>query len=507
VVVIVSYAVCRKAGSIYRYLTLGISCAVLVFSSICSSWAQETLQPLKPTSNISTVAVAKWNPRQCGLSDEDAAGISFDLDVNVDASVNLMATVAHMEAAKNFNQLDCLADHYRTSKEKFSGGVWKLHTFYLALSQPVLYPAHPTEQDWLDHISILDGWMSSNPKSLTARVALASTYIDYAWAARGDGTSDSVTDSGWKLFEERVSRASDLLNSDSTVPAKDAEWYFAMLRIATTGQSWGVAEARAVFEQGYAFEPGYFYYGRQYRFYLEPKWEGKEGDNEKFSTEIADRLGGDEGDAYYFRLAVDGICDCQDSPKFDWARVVKGFKATEKLYGPSLIDMNEIAYLASYNYGDPVMADDVMQRIGDQWDKDKWKDGKTFRDTRDWAAKAAPMVTKVKAIAAEAEVNEKAPDGAVYKSAFEKKYKQIVQECVQSEGATADKFETYTSVSETGSVEDMKVYWNGQAAICIYSKLKTAKDAHSALFPKPPHGSYWIKLELDAGEFLASASK
>lgn len=503
-----SNAASSKTIPFYRSLTFGITSVALVVATATSGcWSQKTPSPATPTRISSTVAAANWSPKDCNISAEDAADISRDLDTYVDASIEFLGTVHQMVAAKYFDQLDCLADHYRTSKERFSGGVWKLNTFYIAVSEPVLNPQHPTEQDWLNHISILDRWMSEKPNSLTARVALASTYISYAWAARGTGDSDSVTDSGWNIFEERLNHASDLLNNSSALPAKDAEWYFVMLQLATTGQTWELGRARALFEQAYRFEPGYFYYGRQFRYYLEPKWAGEEGDNEKFSTEIADRIGGDEGDAYYFRLAVDGICDCQDSPKFDWARVVKGFKATEKLYGPSLIDMNRIAYLASQNYNDPIVANEVMPRIGDQWEKDKWETQKMFQDTRDWAAKAAPMAAKAKALTAEAEANEKSPDGAAYKSAFEKKYKELVQQCVHSEGAAAGKFETYTSVSESGSVDDMKVYWYGQAAVCIYSKLKAAKDSHSVLFPKPPHGSYWVKLGVDEGDFLTTASK
>jgi len=501
-------AVCWKAGRRHPSLAFAVACGLLLLTVMaCHSWSQENPASAASAPTLSTVVASSWSPKDCNFSAEDAAGISRDLDTDIDASTELMETVQHMLVSESFDQLECLAAHYRTSKEKFSGGVWKLHTFYLALSKPVLDPQHPTEQDWLDHIATLKRWTVSKPNSLTARVALSKTYIGYAWAARGNGNSDSVTGSGWKLFGERLDRASDLLNSASTVAPKDAEWYFTMLQLATTGQTWDLPKARAVFEEAYNFEPKYFYYGRQFRYYLEPKWAGEEGDSARFSTEIADRIGGDEGDAYYYRLAVDGICDCEDSPKFDWQRVVRGFKATEKLYGPSLIDMNAIAYLASYNYIDPIMANEVMPRIGEQWDKNKWENEKAFQDTRDWAAKAAPVAAKAKAVAAEADANEKTPAGASYKSSFEKKYKQLVQECVRSEGAPADKFETYTSVSETGSVEDMKVYWNGQAAICIYSKLKTARDNHSVLFPKPPHGSYWIKLALDAGEFLTTASK
>ncbi len=349
------------------------------------------------------------------------------MDTNVYAPQAFAQTIEHMVRAKQFDQLDCLGDHYRSSKERFSGGGWRLHAFYADLSQPVAYPQHPTEEDWLDHISRLDHWISANPKSITPRIALASTYLDYAWEARGQGYSDSVTDSGWKLLEERVGRASDLLQDASTLPTKDPEWYFVMLQMATTGQTWELEKARALFEEAFKFEPGYFYYGRQFRYYLEPKWAGAEGDSEKFSAEIADRVGGDEGDAFYYQLAVKGICDCEDSPKFDWPRVVKGFKANEKLHGTSLSDMNKMAYIASHNYMDPVVANDIMPRIGDQWDKDKWDNEKAFQDTRDWAAKAAPLARQRDVMIGASKANMETTEGLHYKSLFEKKYIELVR--------------------------------------------------------------------------------
>jgi len=75
-------------------------------------------------------------------------------------------------------------------------------------------------------------------------------------------------------------------------------------------------------------------------------------------------------------------------------------------------DMNQMAYMASQNYNDPIVANEIIPRIGNQWNKDKWKNQKMFQDTRDWAAKAAPMAAKAKALAEEADANEKTPDGA-----------------------------------------------------------------------------------------------
>jgi hypothetical protein len=59
----------------------------------------------------------------------------------------------------------------------FSGGTWKLHTIYVALEDP---PLHATPQDWKRHIGLLKQWVSAKPHSITAGVALAEAYVNYA---------------------------------------------------------------------------------------------------------------------------------------------------------------------------------------------------------------------------------------------------------------------------------------------------------------------------------------
>ena len=85
------------------------------------------------------------------------------------------------------------------------------------------------------------------------------------------------------------------------MPTKCPEWYLAMQRVAES-QGWSVAEARALFDEGSKFEPGYYYSARVFAYYLQPKWGGEAGDTEKFTLEVADRIGGDQGDFLYFQL-------------------------------------------------------------------------------------------------------------------------------------------------------------------------------------------------------------
>jgi hypothetical protein len=119
---------------------------------------------------------------------------------------------------EEFKKLDCLADHARSDKERFPGGMWKLKELYIGVDEPVPYPMHATQQDWKALFDKLDRWVAARPQSITARVALASAYLGYASDARGEGTVDTVTENGWKLFGERIVKARQILQSASPFP-------------------------------------------------------------------------------------------------------------------------------------------------------------------------------------------------------------------------------------------------------------------------------------------------
>src|SRR5262249_36253856 len=157
---------------------------------------------------------------------------------------------------EKFVELDCLADHARSGKERLPGGSWKIHLLYLGLRQPVPYPVHATQEDWINLLQRLQRWVNARPESITARVALALAYLDYAADARGSGYANTVSDSGWKLFEERTDKAKRILKEASTLATKCPEWYVAM-QMVSVNQSWPVTQARALFEEAHRFEPEY----------------------------------------------------------------------------------------------------------------------------------------------------------------------------------------------------------------------------------------------------------
>jgi len=454
-------------------------------------------------------SAAEQNPksRPCNISQADAAGLNGDLSVDIHATHNFMDTAAHILKEEKFVELDCLADRARSGKERLPGGLWKIHLLYLGLRQPVPYPLHATQEDWTQLFQRLHRWTKERPESITARVTLALAYLDYASDARGSGYADTVSKSGWKLFEERAAEARKILEDARKLPSKCPEWYVAM-QMVSVDQTWSVTQARALFEEANKFEPEYYTYARELAYYLLPKWSGNAGDTEKFVQVTADRIGGDKGDILYFQVAAADyvICGCDNNPQLSWDRIKRGFEASEKVYGVSMANLNRIAYLATY-FGerDPIYANKIMTRIGDQWDAETWGRHEDFEKVKNWLSGVAPLAAQVRVIEETAEANERTPEGAHYKAVFEKTYRELLQRCVNSDGGNvtqwAGKFKTLTNLGAKGTVEAVQIQSMGPVVACLGQKLYDFKQENATPFPPPPQAPYWIQLHLDWADF------
>jgi len=94
----------------------------------------------------------------CGFSDAE-----FDTTTDVRALDEYRDAIAQLLKQEKFAELDCLADAARAGKTRFPGGGWKLRNIYIGLEDP--RPGHPTEEDWQQHLKLVERWMSSNPRS------------------------------------------------------------------------------------------------------------------------------------------------------------------------------------------------------------------------------------------------------------------------------------------------------------------------------------------------------
>jgi hypothetical protein len=342
--------------------------------------------------------------------------------------------------------------------------------------------------------------------AITAQIALAKSYVSYAWNARGTDFSDKVSDSGWRLFSQRLEKAKTILDHASALQGKCPEWYVAMQQVAL-GQNWDPARATALYDRAIAFEPAYELYYRMQAVYLLPKWNGQDSDAARFATQAADRIGGKAGDILYFQIATEIICPCPD-PEFghmSWPRLQKGFEELQAQYGESLINWNLLALMA-FKSNDSVAADAAFKHVGDNWDKDTWKTDEWFHQNKTWAAQFAPVEAHSRAIKAEAKANLQTAEGASYKKNLEAKFATIEQSCVQKSGVGFGKFEFLIKVGRDGIVQDAWMASPSSTGVCLVGELRDSHARKEAIFSAPPHDSYWIILDVDPASFTSAAN-
>ena len=278
-----------------------------------------------------------------------------------------------------YADMDTLAQQLQQQRSRFAGGAWRLHVFFGTLSSP----GSPTATDaaWQAHIAKLEQWAASSPASPTPRIALAQTFLRFGWKARGHGYSNTVTAEGWELFRSRVLSARSTLEQSAALAENSPHWYLEMQSVALD-QQWDRAAFDALAERALAHAPGYYYFAVSESNYLLPKWYGKAGDTEQYAAQVADRIGGDEGDAVYFQIAAAlNCCNKTQAPALSWSRVQRGFAAIESLYKSTNHERNVMAYLALRS-GDAATAQQLFARIGNDWSASVWKTKAAFDSGR-----------------------------------------------------------------------------------------------------------------------------
>jgi hypothetical protein len=429
----------------------------------------------------------------CGLSQADAAGLSADPGTDVHAIDEYSDTIYRLFKARRFKQIDCIANYDRAQKAKFSGGMWKIHAVYPQLSRP---PLHATSEDWVAEFKLLNEWVARRPGSITAKVALADAYVNYGWDARGPGFSDTVSDSGWKIFRSRSAKAEQILQQAAKPSINDPEWYLTMQSVAQA-QGWDPEANKKLFDQAVQFEPTYYYYYRMYSDSILPKWGGEPGELARFLQETADTIGGDAGDSIYFRVAGYEVCGCQTDRNLNlsWARIQKGFAAIDRETGSSLDNYNIMAHLA-ISFDDGVTANKMFVKIGNQWSKTVWRDSSNFDSMKEWAEQVEAMAAKNRPAEEAASANLRTDEGQKYNALFADKINSWMQPCIaEVKEKDLGYFKLLVKVGRDGTVDDIRVNGTSMIMRCLLPKMSEYRQTKQAVLPAPPQQDYWARLD------------
>lgn len=302
--------------------------------------------------------------------------------------------------AKDFNAIEKIADEARSKKERLTGGYWKLDSIYIALSD--IYAEYPnqevTDEMWKNRIKMLVQWKEDSPESITARVALAESYIAYGWFARGTGYMNTVSQENRVLLQQRLDAAENELLDAAKLKTKCPRWYRTMLFLGmATG--WSSDEFNQLFEEAINFEPNYLQFYLVKSENLTPKWNGSVENWATFINELPSQLSTlktDEADIIYFTVVVNKLKDT--SIQFNYGalsrdRMKKGFADMEKKYGVDNLRLNQYASYTILVRDFPA-ANAVFKRIGNDWNPEVWSNERFFNQMKQYSAQNEAIASK-----------------------------------------------------------------------------------------------------------------
>jgi hypothetical protein len=297
---------------------------------------------------------------------------------------------------EQFGELEKIAEESRASKSRCSDGYWQLSHLYETLRRR---DEEQTRQMWLEILDKAQRWAAAKPRSTTAKVVLAGSWVGYAFYSRGSTQGNTpMSEDERALFLERLGKARAVLDEAEKLPVSDPH-LFLIRQFVARGEGWSRERYEELFRKATRLEPTYHSYYYEKTVYLLPEWYGRAGDLAAFAAEAADATQAQEGDAIYAMVAIGAyfgtlkyaVKNIQffEQQGFSWPRTKKGFEDSYKRYPGSLSHLNCYAQLACVAR-DKETTRIALDRLGANYIRGYWPNEGLLEECRDWARENAP---------------------------------------------------------------------------------------------------------------------
>lgn len=283
------------------------------------------------------------------------------------------ARVRGLFEEERFDELDKLSQEILEKRAMTADGRWMLQRFYWDLHRRYNDDEKGLVADWARFVR----WIDHNPKSLTARIALAEFFVIYA----GRGKRALKGEQGDAVYAERMNQAYEILMEARKLPDKDPFWHMVMGRVAQ-GQKWPADRWDAMLEEGLKMEPTFPALVTSRANTL----KGKTGQWEPYAEQEYRREGGlgAEGYARIVMLMPKSYKNVFAETKASWPKTREGLLAMRKKYPESIEILNNTALLASLA-GDQELARETFAVMGNTYDTSVWKDATQVVRFQRWA--------------------------------------------------------------------------------------------------------------------------
>jgi Domain of unknown function (DUF4034) len=247
---------------------------------------------------------------------------------------------------KNFVELDRLFDTWCTGADRFPDGRWKLSQYVEGLAQ-----SFQGWNRWSKDLDTIKEWQKARPNSSAAQYAEAVYWRAYAWKARGEGYTSTVSKEGWALFKERLQTAESILAAPQIKAAHCPAPEVLKIHVLT---DLGASEAQLLSAYSAAASKYSQYHNIHFAMarHYEPKWGGSLKKYEAFADQVAQQTKAFEGMGMYARLywVVDyhGGTPFTNNPKAPptWKKLKAGYEDLMRLYPSSIHNINKYAGVA-----------------------------------------------------------------------------------------------------------------------------------------------------------------
>ena len=290
------------------------------------------------------------------------------------------AEMRELLAHQHYARLVAIADSLRRSRAEFGDGRYALLEFTSAFS-PDETPQEKDSEAWQAAIRDLERWRSAMPASPLPDVALAQTFVDLAWKARGGGYAFTVRDTGWAGFESALKRARDVIDTAGTKRPLGIEWYVVSHRLAL-GQGWPSEESQKLFEGAIACDSTCAAAYWQRANFLLPRWYGEPGEWEAWLEQAVRPLPPNDADRVYASVCVDMSRfhgDLYREAQLSWPRIRHGLTLMLERHPRSQVLLQEFAFNAAIADDIPT-AHEMLRRTGPRCDLKVWRSKRLFSD-------------------------------------------------------------------------------------------------------------------------------
>jgi hypothetical protein len=359
----------RQRHNFYKYLIAPIS-----FQRRAMRWLRWVVLAVLVPSVVAGVTLARASTEQ---PREKVVGPPHDIPV-------LLMVGA-------FDEIEAIANDYRSSRIRMAGGYSALLNFYDILTrfydQGDCWPSKAVPAYTFDEKrQALERWLAAHPNSLTARIALASLWQHYAWTGRGCGYADKTGAAQWSSFNERMARADELLQPLD--PDADPEIYAIEMNAALAAERPKDKLLNLYGRASRAYPDIQEFAAKRFRFTL-PRWFGEPGEAAAFTRSLLTAPGGEAGLMAYFNVAGETLTiERRYAAVFDvsgaeYPWLVRAFAARVAAFGVTKHDMNVLLYyaIAAKNCA---TINTLIEKIGDDWDYAIWTDKAYIDDEVRW---------------------------------------------------------------------------------------------------------------------------